>query len=96
MLIKITNHCSMHCTHCSENSLETAWPADADLEPPNPFAPGQQERSRREAVYKVTFTDSDKETHDIEPKSLDAFVTYPVGRRVKLKLGVAHGVEVMP
>lgn len=22
MLIKITNHCSMHCTHCSENSLE--------------------------------------------------------------------------
>jgi len=80
----------------SGSGLDTAWPDGEALEPPVPFTPGQQERSHREAVYKVTFTDSDKETHAIEPKSLDEFEKYPAGRRVKLKLGVAHGVEVMP
>ena len=78
------------------SSLDVSWPEGDELRPPGPLAPGEQERSQLETEYHVTFTDSDHETHGISPKSLDLFETFPVGRHVRLKIGIANGVEVLP
>lgn len=78
------------------STTQLSWPDEASLLPPRPLAPGEQERSSRHETYKVMFTDGDKDKHTLEPRSESEFVRYPVGKKFRLKVGIAHGVEVLP
>lgn len=77
----------------SGTSLETAWPSDADLKAP--LAPGEKERSHREASYRVTFAEGE-DTWNIRPKSLVEFQRFPRGKSVRLKVNRVGSVEVLP
>lgn len=75
------------------SSMETRWPADAELQPLG-LAPGEQERHRRQELYSVTLSDS-KDSWTIKPKSEPDFQRFPPGSRFKLKVGIANGVTVL-
>lgn len=77
----------------SGSTLETAWPTEAELRAP--LGAGEQERSRRQASYRVTFSEDD-DTHHIRPESLSEFQRYPVGKSVRLKVSPIGSVEVLP
>jgi len=73
----------------------TTWPLDAELRPAR-ISDGEQERSSREASYKVMFKSvSDNDTYSIEPKTLGEFQGYSSGEGVKLKVTRAGSVEVL-
>ena len=77
------------------DSTETTWPGDAEIAPRAPLAAREQERNHREACYSVTFGYEDEHA-DVEPASLEQFRRFTLGKRFKLRIGVAHGVEVLP
>lgn len=71
------------------------WPSDDELKPSH-LNDGEQERigSKQEA-HNVTFADVKGRTWDIQPATDTEFQRYPVGSSWRLKVGVAHGVEVL-
>lgn len=78
----------------SGSSMETRWPADSELRPAGTLAPGEQERTRRQEFYSITFSDR-KDSWTIKPKSESDFQRFPPGSRFKLKVGIANGVTVL-
>lgn len=76
------------------HDLEPRWPKPERLTAV--LQPGEKERERRQELYKVTFSASDRKSYQIEPRSLSEFTSFPRGRRARLKVGIAHGVEVLP
>ena len=77
----------------SGHDFAAYWPKPEELTVS--LKSGERERQRNEEHYKVIFS-TPKRTYDIEPKTLTEFKLYPPGRHVKLKVGIAHGVEVLP
>jgi hypothetical protein len=78
----------------SGHDIKPFWPPPERLVVP--LGQGEKERQRKEEWYEVQFLEEDGETHSMKPKSFQEFSTYPIGRRVKLRVGLAHGVEVLP
>ncbi len=74
-------------------SLATSWPSDEELKAP--LAEGEQERTRREEEYHVSFATKDT-TYDYAPRDETEFDTYTPDSAWRLKVGIAHGVEVLP
>jgi hypothetical protein len=70
-----------------------SWPTDQELTVP--LAPGEKERNSREAEYKVTFT-GDGDRYEFKPRTEAEFKAYRMGEKRRLRVGVAHGVEVLP
>ncbi len=66
-------------------SGQTRWPGDAELRPPTPLAEGEQERTRREGRYKVTFVDEDMAFYDYAPASLEEFGQFKTGASFELR-----------
>lgn len=80
----------------SGTALEESWPSDDELKP-GPLAKGEQEREGgRFMAHKVVFKSAKGESWDIEPKDCGTFERYPVGASHRIKVGLAHGVEVLP
>jgi hypothetical protein len=44
----------------------------------------------------VIWLASDAKTYTLEPKTRADFMQFPRGRHARLKVGIAHGVEVLP
>lgn len=84
------NRTVRHAGHTQEPS----WPSQEELAAT--LAAGEKERHRREEAYTVLFVETDGDRHTYEPKSLGDFQRYPKGRQCRLKVGIAHGVEVLP
>ena len=61
----------------------------------SPLREGERERQRREEVYRVIWLASDAKTYTLEPKTRADFMQFPRGRHARLKVGIAHGVEVL-
>lgn len=76
------------------HDLEPSWPSQDRLTAV--LKSGEKERQRREEYYQIEFVDKDKDKHVMKPSSLREFSQFPVGRTVRLKVGMAHGVEVLP
>jgi hypothetical protein len=74
--------------------MNPTWPTEAELTVP--LSQGQKERHRREEVYAVLFTDPDGEKHTYKPKSVQELRKFSKGRTCRLKVGLVHGVEVLP
>ncbi len=79
----------------SGTSTKTHWPSDEEVGLVLRSPSGEQERARQEASYKVIFV-GDRERFEYDPKTLDAFQRFDVGTRRRIKVGMAHGVEVLP
>jgi len=77
----------------SGTDMEPGWPPSEQLVAV--LQAGEQERQRREELYKITFSASDSKTYSIEPRSHPEFMKFPRGRHARLKVGIAHGVEVL-
>lgn len=73
--------------------MEPGWPAPEQLIAP--LREGERERQRREEVYRVIWLASDAKTYTLEPKTRADFMQFPRGRHARLKVGIAHGVEVL-
>jgi len=78
----------------SGHNLEPKWPTQEALTVP--LAQGERERHRREENYQIVFDTADRKVYHINPKSETEFKKYPLGRFVRLKVGLIHGVEVLP
>lgn len=78
----------------SGTDMEPGWPPSEQLVAV--LQPGEQERQRREEFYQITFAASNAKAYSIEPKNYSDFMRFPRGRHVRLKVGIAHGVEVLP
>lgn len=78
----------------SGETFETDWPSEKEITVP--LAVGEKERSHQEEEYTIVFTEPEGATHEINPKTESEFRQYPIGRVVKLKVGIVHGVEVLP
>lgn len=72
----------------------TVWPSEADLRPAR-LGDGEQERSARQAQYKVVFKTRDGDEYSVEPKSDWDFQRYDVGDTRNLKVTRAGSVEVL-
>lgn len=80
-------------THSGASTTED-WPSGAELQAP--LRDGEREREAgRNVTHKVTFSNGN-DTWEITPDSCQEFERYPVGTPKKIKVGVAHGVEVLP
>ena len=82
----------------SGSSTDESWPSDDELalNPPS-LNDGEREREgARKTTHKVTFSDGNGGEWAIEPEACQQFDGYPLGGAWKLKVGVAHGVEVLP
>lgn len=76
-------------------TTETHWPPDSEIRLGMGLARGEKEReSGRQESYTATLF-GDK-SYEYIPKSLTEFQKFPVGSQHKIKVGVAHGVEVLP
>ncbi len=80
----------------SGHNSEPVWAHDEDLQPGAPLATGERERSHRDAAYKVTFRDADRESYEFGPSGIDQFLSYHPGDERKLKVTHAGSVEVLP
>ena len=76
------------------HDLDPTWPGEDELVVS--LADGEKERRRTEQDMHVVFLDDSAEHHDYEPAGLDEFKTFPIGRRCRLKVGLARGVQVLP
>lgn len=54
-------------------------PTPADLAPPTPLAPKEEERQRPSAAYRVVFVDQDELEHTLVVERPEALAAYPVG-----------------
>lgn len=79
----------------SGQSVAEDWPSADELSPPVLGAGEQEREGGRSTDHHVTFSDG-KDTWDITPDACQEFERYPVGSVWHLKIGVAHGVEVLP
>jgi hypothetical protein len=80
------------------DTLVTAWPTPEECAPSVPLGEGESERSSREETYETTFVSGAGKSRDMyvyTPQSEEDFQRYPVGTERKLKVGIAHGVEVL-
>lgn len=73
---------------------DARWPSDQRVALGKGLADGEKERQSREEEYSVTFTDGD-DSWKYEPKGYAEFREDAPGTRHRIKVGVAHGVEVM-
>lgn len=81
------------------------WPTDEALNLCGAYTAGsascqkgeQERQGQRVELYVVTFTeDGDTKPITYEPKTEREFTSFHVGDPHKLKIGIAHGVEVLP
>ncbi|HEU4407318.1 MAG TPA: hypothetical protein VFS43_18765 [Polyangiaceae bacterium] len=72
-----------------------AWPPEAELAPPQPLARGEQERSRREARYAVTFDDGGRELRH-EPKTAEEFLAFASAGAAQITLRGGEPVSFRP
>ena len=79
------------------NTTEVFWPPPSQVRMNEGLAPGEKEREAgRAESFKITFySGDDKKTYDYAPTTEAEFKSFHHGERVKLKVGVAHGVEVL-
>ncbi len=76
---------------------EPRWPEDWEIKLNVDLGPEvREERAIKEATHEVTFTDRDGDRHVYQAKDLNDFRLYPIGTARKLRVGLAHGVEVLP
>ena len=77
-------------------TTETFWPSEQQIALNVGLLPGEKEREGgRTEKYEVKFI-GDGETYTLTPKNDGEFKSFVVGRKYRLKVGVAHGVEVLP
>jgi len=80
----------------SGTSTKTHWPSDEQIRLGVGLGQGEQERiSGRTEHYRVTLA-YNKDTYKYEPKSDAEFQHFTIGDRHKIKVGIAHGVEILP
>ena len=78
----------------SGSTTQENWPSDDALKPTH-LNTGEQEReSGRVADHDVTFSDG-KDSWHLHPSTCVEFERYPVGGAWRIKVGLAHGVEVL-
>ncbi len=78
------------------NTIETHWPSPEQIHLGVGLAPQEKEREAgRTEKYNVTFS-AKKDTYQYEPKSLTDSQRFGLGSAHRIKVGVAHGVEVLP
>jgi len=87
----VTHECDEPMKICGMPS----WPTGKELDPPYALRSGEKERSSQEEHYKIVFSEPNGSTHDMNPQTEDEFHRYPIGTTVRLKVGIAHGVEVL-
>jgi hypothetical protein len=82
-------------TH-SGADLSESWPSDNELQPFH-LNDGEREREAgRVAEHRIVFTNGrGDETWNLTPSTCDEFQRYPVGAHHRIKVGLAHGVEVL-
>lgn len=79
----------------SGSSTETHWPLEGQTQLNVGLKIGEQEReSARLEVYQVTMA-GDGDTFQYTPKSATEFQRFSTGSPHRIKVGVAHGVEVL-
>lgn len=66
-------------------TTETRWPSEAEVKAGVTLAPGEEERSSREATYDVTLS-AGGSSYDYVPSSLEDFQRFGVGSRHRLRL----------
>lgn len=77
-------------------TTETRWPSEEELALNQGLAPGEQERQgAHHEKFSVQFKGPD-ELYAYVPKSDAEFRQYNPGVKRRLKIGVAHGIEVLP
>jgi hypothetical protein len=82
----------------SGSTTDESWPSDDELALNLPsLNDGEREREAvRKVTHRVTFSDGNGGEWAIEPEACQQFEGYPLGGAWKVKVGVAHGVEVLP
>ncbi|NTX17116.1 hypothetical protein HUA76_40715 [Myxococcus sp. CA056] len=63
----------------SGKTLETRWPADAELRPPKALPKGTQERNSRSASYTVVFQGEGHPPVTYSPETLEEFQRFAIG-----------------
>ncbi len=66
-------------------SGKTRWATPEELQPPTPLGEGEQERTRREGSYKVTFVDEKMKFYEYAPASLEEFEGFRTGATLQLR-----------
>lgn len=80
----------------SGSTLTVAWPSDEQVRLNAGLSEGEKEREQSREEHYHVFFDSKSDTFEYEPKSVDEFQRFSSGSSFRLKVGVAHGVEVLP
>lgn len=79
----------------SGDDLSPFWPSDEKVALERGLGAGEKERRRGQEDYLVTFRDPD-DSWRYSPRDEAEFRRFPVGSRHRIKVGLAHGVEVVP
>lgn len=79
-----------------DSTTSTYWPSDKQIRLNVGLAPGEQEReSGRSEHYEVVML-GDGDRYPYSPRSDEEFKRFSVGGTHRIKVGVAHGVEILP
>jgi len=78
------------------SSTATHWPSEEQIQLNVGLAPGEQERIAGRTEHYVVVMVYDRERYTYEPHSDSEFQRFSVGDHHKIKVGIAHGVEILP
>jgi hypothetical protein len=79
----------------SGKTTETRWPTIDETRLNLGLAEGEKERSQNEAHYKVVLT-GNGDNYDYTPGNEEEFKLFPLNSSHRIRVGLAHGIEILP